>query len=299
MGGGETRSRQTTTTTLPAGQQRNVDQLLSGALDYFQSGGRQFYDGDLVANFNPNQVSGQQNLLDFSGGVGRDLVSNAIAANNTFLDPNVIFNPDQLPGFSGVVDDFTRGYTDNLLEQVLPSIRAGATASGQFGGSASGIGEALAVDRTGQSLADGLSQLYLGAYGQGLDSFNQAQNRIPSLFQLGLQPGQIQNAVGGQQQQQAQDEISADAARFEFEQNEPIFLLNLLRDLTGSYGQYGGTQQTNASQETASSPVNQVLGGALSLASLWNPATSLFGGMLRGAGGVSGPALQAIRAGVS
>lgn len=293
MGGGTTRNKQTTTQTLPQNQQRNVDQLLSGALDYFNTGGRQFYDGDLVADQNFNQVAGQNNLVNYATGAGSDLIGRAISANDTFLDPNAIFNPDQMPGFSGVVDDFTRGYTDNLLEQVLPSVRAGATASGQFGGSASGIGEALAVDRSNQSLADGLSQLYLGAYGQGLDSFNQAQNRIPGLFGLGAQPGQIQTAVGDQQQQQAQNEIQADASRFEFEQNEPVFLLNLLRELTGGAGQYGGTTTTNATQSVDSSPVNQVLGGALGLASLWNPTASLFGGLSGAAGrGVALPPIQ-------
>lgn len=279
MGGGRTSSSSTTTTSLPANQQRNVDQLLNGALQYYNSGGREFFPGDLIADFNANQVGGQNQLLSYAGGQGQDLINSAFDANSLFLDPNNIFNPSQIPGFQGTVDDLTRNYTTNLLENILPAVRGGATASGQFGGSASGIGQALSVDRSQQALGDSLSNLYLGAYGQGLDSFNQAINRVPGLFQLGAAPGQIQSGVGDIQQNQAQREIQGEVARHEFEQNEPIFLLQLLRELTGQAGTFGGSTQTNSSQKTSSSPVTQALGGALSLASIWNPASSLFAGM--------------------
>lgn len=300
MSGGETRSKQTTTMSLPANQQRNVDELMSGALDYYRGGGRAFYPGDLIAGFDPAQKVGQSMLLDYAGGAGQDLVDQAISANSLFLNPDNIFNPGNIPGFQGAVDDLTRGYTTNLLENVLPSVRAGGTSSGQFGGSASGIGQALAVDRSNQALGDALSQMYLGAYGQGLGMFNNAISRAPALFGLGTLPGQIYSDVGATRQGQEQREIQADAARHEFEQNEPIFLLNLLRDLTGQYGQYGGTQTTDTRQKTDSSPINQALGGALSLASLWNPAASLFSGLApQGPGAIINPAMlgQIIRGG--
>lgn len=289
MGGGRSSSSQTTTTTLPANQQRNIDQLLNGALQYYNSGGREFFPGDLIADLNQNQVGGHDQLLGFAGGQGQDLINSAIGANSLFLDPNNIFNPSQMPGFQGTVDDLTRNYTTNLLENILPAVRGGATAAGQFGGSASGIGQALSVDRSQQALGDSLSNLYLGAYGQGLDSFNQAINRVPGLFQLGLAPGQVQSGVGDVQQNQAQREIQGEVARHEFEQNEPIFLLQLLRELTGQAGTFGGSTQTNSSQKTKGSPITQALGGALSLASMWNPASSLFGGLAPAAtGGATG-----------
>lgn len=283
MSGRDSRSTQTTTTTLPAGQQRNVDTLLRGALDFFNSGGRQFFPGDVVADFDPLQTQGQNAVVNFASGVGSDLVSDSINANSLFLDPNNLFNPGNIPGFQGSVDDITNTFMRALTEGILPSIRAGGTASGQFGGSASGIGQALATDRATENLGDSLSQLYLGAYGQGLDSFNRAIDRAPGLFNFGTAPGSTIAGVGGQRQGQAQDEIRGQVARHEFEQNEPIMLLNLLRDLTGQAGTFGGTQETQATQRAGTSPVNQALGGALALASLWNPALSLFGGLGGGA----------------
>ncbi len=280
MGGGRTSQSQTQTTSLPQGQQQNVDALLSGALDYFNSGGRNFFPGDINADFNPNQIQGQNNLVNFAGGLGTDLSTEAINSNRFFMDPNNIFQPNNIPGFQGSVDDLTRGFTQNLTENILPSVRGGATASGQFGGSASGIGEALSVERSNAGLSDSLSNLYLGAYGQGLDSFNQALNRAPSLFGLGAAPGHLQAGVGDIQQNQAQREIDADRARHDFEQNEPINMLQLLQQLTGQQGQFGGTTTGEVSQSGGGGAGN-ILGGLLSL-------TSLFGGGLGSSSGGGG-----------
>lgn len=284
MSDNEQRQRQTTTTSLPSNQQRNVDTLLNDALRYYNTGGREFYTGDPIADFTPAQISGQQQNLDFAGGVGQQLATDAISANNFFLNPENIFNPDAIPGFTGAVDDLSRTYTRNLTENILPYVRGEGTLTGQFGGSAQGVGQALAVDRTTENLGDSLSNLYLGAYGQGLDSFNQAIGRSPGLYAFGLAPGQTEQAIGGIQQNQNQRETQADIARFEFNQNEPIAMLQLLQSLTGQAGQYGGTVRSDSVTEAASSPITQALGGALSLASLWNPALSLFG---------SGPAASA------
>ena len=302
MSGDDARQTQTTTTSLPSNQQNNVNVLLNDALRFYNQGGREFFPGDPVADFTANQIAGQQGIVDFAGGLGSQLVGDTIAANNTFLDPNVALNPANMPGFSGVVDNFVQNQTQNLTENILPYIRSGATASGQFGGTAQGIGEALATERTADSISGGLENLYLGAYGQGLNSFNQAINRAPMLFGLGLAPGQAISGVGAQQQGQNQREIQGDVARFEFEQNEPIFMLELLRQLTGQAGTYGGTTTSETVQEAGSSPINQALGGALSLASLWNPLTSVFAGLPGAAAGgaVGGPFLpQALAAGVS
>jgi hypothetical protein len=286
MGGDNTTSStQTTTQTLPANQQNNVDQLLQGALQYFNSGGRTFFPGDTVANFDPLQTSGQNQMVNFAQGTGQDLVGNAIRGNQFFLDPNNIFNPQNVPGFQGNVDALTRGFTQNLTENILPNVRAGGTASGQFGGSATGIGEALATERSNAGLSDSLSDLYLGAYGLGLDSFNQAQNRVPGLFNAGLAPGRVTSGVGDVRQNQAQAEIGGERERFEFGQNEPIAMLQLLRDLTGSAGQYGGTSTTTGTQSGGENSLfNQGLGTFLTLASLFlNPAGAT-AGLTQGAG---------------
>ena len=124
-------STQTTTTQLPGSQQTNIDALMKGAMDYYNTGGRTFYPDDLIANFDPLQTQGQNQIVNYATGAGQNFANEAMAGNRFAMDPNQILNPDAIPGFSGSVDALTRGYTKNLTENILPSIRGGATGSGQ------------------------------------------------------------------------------------------------------------------------------------------------------------------------
>lgn len=274
MGGGSKQTQKdqaTTTTSLPENQQTNVDTLLQGALDYYNTGGREYYQGDTVQDFNPYQTAGQDYLLNYAGqgGAGSNFANQALEGNSFFMDPNNIMNLDNIPGYRASQDDTARRYTQNLTENILPSVRGGATNSGQFGGSAAGIGEALSVGRSNEGLASAQTQQDLGAYSEGLSSFNQAQNRAPALFQLGAQPGRVTAGVGDAMQTQGQREIDADVMRHMFEQNEPGVVLNMLQQLTGSGGQYGGTVESEGTRTTeggGSSPINQLLGGGSLLA---------------------------------
>lgn len=292
MGGKQKQEQsQTTRTILPANQQRNIDLLMNEARNYYNSGGRQFYQGDMVADFNPYQTAGQQYMLDYAGGVGQDLVNNAMAGNNYFLDPNNIMSPENMPGFQGTVDAVQRTFTDNLLRNILPSVRGGGTSSGQYGGSASGIGQALATSEATKNIADSIAPMYMDAYGRGLDMFNQAQNRAPSLFALGAAPGTIMGQVGDATQAQQQREIDADVMKWNFAQNEPIQLLSLLQSLTGSAGQYGGTTQSNSTTSTSGggNPLGQALGIGMMLMGMPGPGASMLaGGSGAGKGGATG-----------
>lgn len=287
MGGGNQTQTQETTTTLPGNQQRNVDVLLQEALNYFRGGGREFFPGDTVANFDPFQTQGQNTLVDFATGTGQELVSGALEGNQFFTNPENIFNPENIPGFQGVTEAITRQHTDNLLQNILPQIRGGGTASGQFGGSASGIGQGLAVGQSQQALGDSLSNLNLGAYQLGLDSFNQALNRAPSLFALGAAPGSLVSGVGAERQAQDQREIGGERERFSFEQNEPAIILSLLQSLTGGAGQFGGTTTTTSETDPGSSGLLQGLGTALTLAIMLGSGGSAVPG-LAAAGGAKG-----------
>ncbi len=290
MGKSKQESTQTTTQTLPGSQQRNVDVLMREALNYFQGGGRSFFPGDTVADFDPLQLQGQEQLLNYASGIGGDLVSNAIAGNQFFMDPNNIMNPDSIPGFTGVIDSMRRNSNQNLTENVLPYVRGQGTSSGQFGGSATGIGQALTVDRSQEALNDAIASMYLGAYGQGLDTFNQSLNRAPGLFALGAQPGSIVTNIGDVRQNQAQAEIGGERERFEFEQNEPAVILSLLQALTGTAGQYGLTEETTRTDTTSGGELTQALGALMAIGGLMsgNPQAAMGGVGMMGGGGAGG-----------
>jgi hypothetical protein len=297
MGNNETSSTQTTTQTLPANQQTNVDALLQGALDYFNSGGRSFFPGDLVADFDPLQTQGQNQIVNFSQGVGSDLVSNAIGANNRLLDPSIM-DPTTNPIFTNLLGHMLTANTQNFNEQVLPNIRTGAVSSGQFGGTPGEIAEALSTDRFLQSNAQQQNQLGLGQQALGMNAMLSAIRNSPGLFQLGMAPGQAVAGVGEARQNQAQNEIQGEQTRHNFEQNEPMIMLQLLRDLTGQAGTFGGTSTTTGTQSAEGSPFNQVLGTAMALASMVNPAMSLFGGLApTGMGDPTGGFMQMMQQG--
>lgn len=294
MGGSRKQTQQTnsrTTTTLPYAQQRNVDALMRGALDYYNSGGRTYYPGETVAGFNPYQLEGQGSLLDFARGSGQDYANAALASNAFLLDPNNVLNPQNIPGYAAAQDATARLYTDNLLERILPSVRGGGTNAGQYGGSASGIGQALSVGRSNQALADSLTGMDLNAYAQGLSAMQGAQGLAPGIFALGAQPGSIVTGIGDSTQRQEQREIDADVARHMFGENEELLILNALQALTGSAGQYGGeVRSTGTTTNTMSggNGLGQALGLALMGASLFMPGAGAAGaGAGAGKGGAT------------
>ena len=286
MGSGRSSQQQTTQNLLPVNQQNNVDVLMRQALDYYNSGGREYYQGDTVADYNPLQSGGQDAMLGYASGAGGDFINQAMAGNSFFMDPNNIFNLDNIPGYRDAQGATTDLFTRNLTENILPSVRGGGTSSGQYGGSATGIGEALSVGRSSEGLSNALAGMDLAAYGQGLNSFNQAQNRAPGLFQLGAQPATIMANIGDAQQGQEQREIDANVARHMFEQNEPGVLLAMLQQLTGSAGQYGGTQESTTTMNPASNPLGQALGLGLMGMSAFGGGGMPVGGA--GKGGATG-----------
>jgi hypothetical protein len=293
MGKNKSSSTQTTTMNLPWGQQQNVDVLLKGVLDWYNSGGREFFPGDMVADFDPLQSQGQNMLLNFAGGAGTDLFNNAMEANNLLLDPSML-DPSKNPYFTSVADDITRRSTQNFMENVLPQIGGGAISAGQFGGTPAEIGEALAAQRFQETLGADINTLALGQQGLGMNAMQNAIRNGPMLQTMGMQPGIITSNIGDVRQTQAQNEIQQDVARHEFEQNEPMAMLEFLKNITGGWGDYGGTQTTESEQTTEGSTANKVLGAAMLAASLWNPMMGMFSGLgtTTGLGGGLGKGLM-------
>lgn len=84
------------------------------------------------------------------------------------LDPTAAYQ-NQLSGkVNPYVDQMAQSITNqvnrNTLENVMPSIRSGAQAAGQYGSSRQGIAEGLAASRAQQDLGSSLSNLYGSAY---------------------------------------------------------------------------------------------------------------------------------------
>lgn len=259
---------------LPENQQANVNLLQTGAGDWLNSGGAQFYGGNTVAQPGQNITAGREAILGGANSVG-GLIGTAQRGEEFWLDPNNIFDPSRIPGFSQAQKSVTQDVTRNLTEGILPGLRSGSVASGTYGGSRQGIGEGLAVGRTSDALAKELGTMQMGAFDRGLSQYNQAQNRLPQTINNATLPGQIQNQVGEAQRADEQANINAARERWDYEQNAPLLALQQLQALTGTAGTYGGTSTTTNTQKTGFNPMQLVglagmaAGGAGSLG--WKP----------------------------
>lgn len=278
--GGSTTQRQTQTssgTASTAGnplQQQNIDLLMRGARDFYNTGGPQYYPNQTYAGPTPGELLGRRQAVNYATGAGQDYINAAQAGDRFWLNPENIFDPSRIPGFSDVQAGITRDVTRNLTESVLPELRGGSIAQGALGGSRQEIGEGLAAARTSEQIADALAGMNVQAYGQGLNMYNAAAGRAPAMAQLGLLPAEVLQQMGGLQRADEQQAIDADMARFNWEQMAPYFNLEMLRDIIGTVGQYGTTVNTEEFGEarTRQSGDNwqQGLGTAIAIASLFS-----------------------------
>jgi hypothetical protein len=268
--GGRTSQTQTSqqTTSLPQDQQTNVNMLMAGARDFYRTGGPQYYGGNTVAGTNDQQIAGRNAATGYAGGQGLNFIQNYQNGESTFLNPANIMNPDNMPGFARAKQGVVADATNNLTRNILPSIRGGAVADGAYGGSRQGIAEGLAAAETSRGIGDTLARMDMDAYGQGLQAYNNAANRAPSTYGLGLAPSQTQMQVGGMYQNDQQRQIDADMSRWNFNQMSPLVALQALQQLTGNMGQYGGTTAGTQTQTQSGGGWQQGLGLALSLASM-------------------------------
>ena len=272
MGGRTSQSSASTqTTSAPQDQQINLDMLMGGARDYFQGGGPKYFSGPTVASPDAYTTQGRDAAAGYATGGGLNFVNGYQQGEQTFLNPNNIYNPSQIPGYAAAREGVMRDANANLTRNILPAIRAGAVADGAYGGSRQGIAEGLAAGEAARGVGDTLARMDMDAYGQGLQMYNSAANRAPSSFAMGLAPSGVLRDVGAANTQDQQRVIDSNVQRWNFEQMAPLLALMNFRDLTGSVGQYGST--TTGQQQQGMSGGNsgwlQGLGSIMSLASMF------------------------------
>lgn len=268
MGGrAKQQSSSTTTTELPANQQQNVDTLQQAAGDIFKSGGPTYYPGQTYASANPTELAGRTAATNYAGGAGQGLVNQYQRGEATFLDPNNIFNPSNIPGFQAAQAGVTDQVNQNLKRNLLPAISGNSGNNNMLGGSRQAIAEGLAVGDSNAALGRTLADMNMNAYNSGLSMYNSAANRAPTSYGLGLAPANTLGQVGGAERADTQTAIDASVNRYNFDQLRPLLNAQTLQSLTGTAGQYGGTTQTNTTQQLAGggNALTQGIGGLLTL----------------------------------
>jgi hypothetical protein len=284
MGNKSSTPSQTKTTTVPWSQQQPyLLEGFKGAEDLYKGSGPSYYPGSTVSPFNPNQIAGQNQALNFAQNIAPGLVSGTNSAYQFALSaPDVANNPYVAAAATAAA----RPIYQNLTESVLPNIRSGASLSGQYGGSRQGIAEGLAAQSANQAAADQSANIYNQAYAQGLDAQGRAIALGPQTLALGAYPGQIISGVGDVQQGQAQNELNSDIARYNYGQTLPY--QKLAEFMNTIQGSYGGTSTSTGPSTQSPGALQSGLGGAALGASLGSAIPGIGTGIGAGVGGLLG-----------
>lgn len=106
------------------------------------------------------------------------------------------------PIVQGLVEKAQAGLGTQLAEQVMPQIRSGATAAGQYGSTRQGVAEGVAAGKTAEAQGRVATDIYGKAYQDALRSQMQALTMAPQVAEMGkqgIQTGlQIQDLLRGE-----------------------------------------------------------------------------------------------------
>lgn len=281
MGGGS-QQQQTTTTQQLTPEQQGLVGLAYPQYQAFAASSPTMPTGEqAVSPFTPNQIAGQNAVVGSTGGMG-DVVNTA-AGTNRYLSSGAFLDPGSNPYVQNAVKAATDPIFQNLAERTIPGQQATAAqgAGVNFGGSREGIAEGLATQGAQRASAGAGADIMKTALGQGLQATNQAISQAPTTAGSLALPGATQEAVGGQQQTQAQNVLNANNAASWFQQMLPLLKAQMLTQ--GAAGLPGGSATSIGSGTTNPSLVSQLIGGA-------SAAGGLMGGLgqLGGSAGLAG-----------
>jgi hypothetical protein len=324
MGGSQTTSQQgssESTNEIPQWVQ-NAGQQNYGLAQQVASQPLQQYQGQMVADVAP-QTQQAWNLAANSGGVGQD-AQNASQAGylNTMGQTPAQINPAQISQQN--LQPYMNPYTQSVINSTLPIMQqnlglqqAGnqdqAAAAGAYGGSRQALQQGVTQAQGAQNMAQMAAQLNQANFGQAqgaaatdvaAQNAAQQQNQAAGLTQEGLVNQaasglgtlgnqQMQNNIanygmltsaGGFQQQQAQNNINAQLAKFQQAFQYPQQQLGIMESSLGMTPYDTATSGTSASTttQTQSNPMAAALGGLQTLGGLFGGGAGGGAGMLGG-----------------
>jgi hypothetical protein len=279
MGGGGQTSTQTTQVNLSPEQQSLLNMAMPFATQFAQNQ-PQLPSGSSVAPFNPNQTSGQQQVLNAAGSGVSQSANNAGNAQS-FLTTGAALNPASNPGLSAAIQGAELPIEQNFSENIEPAIREGGVGVGQFGGGREGALEGIATQAEQQAIGATAGQMENQNYQNALDQMTKAMGLTPTVQQAQLEPGTATSSVGDVQQQLTQEQLTEAFNRFMFPQEQPLSTAESLASIAS--GIPGGGSTTTGQVNSSLSPFSTAVG-------LGSLGASLFGGNgMFGNSGAFGP----------
>lgn len=298
------------------GLQPALTQLYGGALDQYKSGGANYYPNSTVAPSNDaiNSAIGGGINMATAGNQGQKDANwqNDYTINGGYTntqDPNLaaVAGGSQLnsnPYLSQMYSAATDPLVSQFKNATAPALASQFSMAGRMGSNSHEAAFGQAGDSLGRGLADASAQIYGGNFEQERQRQMQAMQTLSSNrnFERGIQSNAIAGApayaqaqygdmeklmgIGQYQQQQQQQLIDADKARYDFGQNKGAINLQQLSQLLQGGAAYSGST-TSGQQSLNKNPFQSAMGGAAMGASIG----SIVPGIGTGIGALGGLAL--------
>lgn len=248
-------STSTSSTSVPAFQQPYLADAFSRARGNYMSGGPQYFPGQTVAGFSPEQEKAM-GMATSRAQQGSPLIRTAkdelgATLSGSYLGSN--------PHLDRMYEAAARPVQETFQRTVEPGIRSRFEAAGRGGSGAEGTMMDSAYGSLGRSLGDLSANIYGNSYEAERGRMGQSMLFAPQLAAADYADIEQLMNIGGMRQGQQQSEIDAARERFDFGQNSALAnLQNYLALISGNVGSTT-TQQTPIYRNRGAG----ALGGAL------------------------------------
>jgi len=276
--GGSQGSTTTTTKSDPwEGQQPYLTQGFESVGNYFNPGGGgitgqnlpEYYPGQTIAADSPETqaaLTARTNRAMY----GSPLTAAAQNELTKTLGGDYL---NSNPYIDATYNKAAKGVTQNYNEVVNPGIDSAFTKAGRFGSGMYANARNTSDRSLGTELGDLATNIYGGNYKNERDNQIKGMLYAPDLANQDYYDINQLSSVGDYRTNMSQQQIDADRAKYDYNQNKPINALQQYMNLI--QGNYGGTStQTNPyyrnSTGSTLGTVGQGLGMAASLASLFS-----------------------------
>jgi len=257
---------------------------IAAATGLYGQGPLEYFPGDTYAGLTDPQLQGVNQYIDFANQTFPGLSNQIFGSFGNALNAGNLYNDPSVQAGLGVIESQANR---NFMENILPQLRQQATGTGNQFSSKAEQSEAEAA----RDLQLAISEAQAGFLGNQLGSARQLQGAslatAPSVLGTGLFGGQTLMNAGGVLQGDLQNQINADLARWQYEQQAPVDQTNTyVNQLAALGGMPGGSTTTSGG---GSNTLGNIAGGALlggGLGSTLFPAGSWLGA---GAAGAMGP----------
>lgn len=261
--GGESKADQKTTTQQLTPEQQQLVSMAMPQAEAFAASAPKLPGSGGVAQFDPLQVQGQNQVLGATP-TAQGVVGGAANANQ-WLTSGAALDPTTNPALQSTINAATRPIYENLNDTTLPQLSADASTgaggiSANVGGSREGIAQGIATRSANNAAGAAASGIANQGYQSGLNALLTATGQAPGTAAAQTIPGTITSTVGDVRQGQNQANLSADASAQQFQDFLPMLKAQFLGQMAA--GTPGGTVQSTGTSNTDANPLSQIIGGA-------------------------------------